>query len=109
MYFNRPRSDVRVGMRVALLTLTCLMATLALGCRALNENPNNKRYWFPTLAVPTAEEKAARAYNFPEGGDPYVDAQVGPKSFDTRPRGWDVQRGKTANTLGVLPDVSYDD
>ena len=92
----------------ALIALACGSSMLATGCRALNENPE-VGCWFPTLIPPSDGEKRARALRFPEGGDPYVDAQVGPRSFDTRPKGWDVQRSKVSNTLGVLPDVSYDD
>lgn len=77
------------------------------GCAALNENPNNDRFWFPTLRAPSAEERAARARTFPEGGDPYCDAEVGPRSISPRPFGWDVQRSKpsTSQPLPVLPEV----
>lgn len=86
--------------------LSAALATLALscGCKALNENPKNTRYWFPALCPPSREERELRAKNFPEGGDPYVDAEVGPKSISARPRGWDIQRSKTSTTFGVVPD-----
>ena len=49
-----------------------------------------------------------RSYNYPEGGDPFVDAEVGPKTFNTRPRGWFDQRSKTSDVLREYPDVEYD-
>ncbi len=73
------------------------------GCAALNEDPNNDRYWFPTLRPYTEEERAARARTFPEGGDPYCDAEVGPRSISPRPFGWDVQRSKTYSSTAVFP------
>ncbi len=86
-------------MRVKWITLVLLGATLC-GCKSLNENPKNERFWFPTLEPPSKAEKAARAANFPDGGDPFVDAEVGPRSFNTRPRGWEIQRSKTADVQG---------
>ena len=76
-----------------------LLASSFCGCKSLNDDPRNDRYWFPTLEPPSKAEKAARAMNFPDGGDPFVDAEVGPRSFNTRPRGWDIQRAKTTDVL----------
>jgi hypothetical protein len=78
------------------------------GCKALNENPNNDRFWFPTLRAPSAEERAMRASTFPDGGDPYVNANIGPKSLSTRPIGWEVQRSFPSQVYDVHPDVDYD-
>ncbi|MBR6388479.1 MAG: hypothetical protein IKS14_09510 [Thermoguttaceae bacterium] len=96
-------------MKLAFCALA-FVPTLALcvGCKSLNEDPKNDRIWFPTLCPPSESEKAARARTFPEGGDPYLDAQVGPKSFDTRPRGWDISRSRTASSFGELPDSPDD-
>lgn len=77
-----------------------LFVSLLCGCKSLNKDPKNDRIWFPTLDPPSKAEKSARAINFPEGGDPFVDAEVGPRSFNTRPRGWDIQRSKTTDSLG---------
>ena len=74
------------------------------GCKSLNENAENIRFWFPSLVPPSREERELREQNFPEGGDPYVDAEVGPKSISARPRGWDMQRPRTSTTFGVVPD-----
>lgn len=81
---------------------TAILSAFA-GCAALNENPNNDRYWFPTLRPYTDAERAARAQTFPDGGDPYCDAEVGPRSISPRPFGWDVQRSKTYATGNVFP------
>lgn len=104
------RRSLFAHTRVALTTLTLVAASIVaaapnLGCRAMNEDRNNTCVWFPTLFPPTDEEEAARRVNFPEGGDPFVDAEVGPRSFNTRPRGCEFQRSKTADVLGVYPDV----
>lgn len=95
------------GLRFGLFALTLVSCALP-ACKAMNESPNNKHYWFPTLAPPTKLEREMRQYNYPEGGDPYVDANVGPRSFDTRPRGWTDQRSKTTEVTGEYPDVVYD-
>ena len=59
-----------------------LLAGLLLpGCKTLNESPQNERFWFPTLAPPTQKEREMRSYNYPEGGDPFVGAEVGPKTL----------------------------
>jgi hypothetical protein len=96
-----------------LLTLSALALTAFLlvsfsGCKTLNESPDNDRIWFPTLSPPTKKEQEMRRHNYPEGGDPYVDANVGPRTFDTRPRGWTDQRAKTSDVMGAYPDVNYD-
>jgi len=90
-------------MRLRYITLILLGASFC-GCKSLNENPANERFWFPTLEPPSKAEKAARASNFPDGGDPFVDAEVGPRSFNTRPRGWEIQRSKTTDVLGGVSD-----
>lgn len=94
--------------RIFVALLAVLILTPFSGCKALNESPRNERFWFPTLAPPTKKEQEMRRYNYPEGGDPFVDASVGPRSFDTRPRGWTDQRSKTSDVLGTYPDVSYE-
>ncbi|MBQ5788661.1 MAG: hypothetical protein IIW01_00085 [Thermoguttaceae bacterium] len=93
----------------------CALAALASGalcalsgCQALNENPNNDRFWFPTLRAPSAEERAMRASTFPDGGDPYINANIGPRSLSTRPIGWEVQRSFPSQVYDVHPDVDYD-
>ncbi len=86
-------------MRMRLITFV-LLGTALCGCKSLNENPKNERFWFPTLEPPSKAEKAARSASFPDGGDPFVDAEVGPRSFNTRPRSWDIQRSKTTDVLG---------
>ena len=104
-------SDVmtrRAALRSAALLLAAPFLVAFPSCKALNESPNNTRYWFPTLAPPTKKEQEMRRRHFPEGCDPYVDANVGPRSFDTRPRGWYDQRAKTSDVLGEYPDVDYD-
>ncbi|MBQ6827861.1 MAG: hypothetical protein IJO46_07585 [Thermoguttaceae bacterium] len=78
------------------------------GCAALNENPNNDRFWFPTLRAPSAQERAMRASTFPDGGDPYMNANIGPKSLSTRPIGWEEQRSFPSQVYDVHPDVDYD-
>lgn len=78
------------------------------GCASLNENPNNDRFWFPTLRAPSAQERAMRAATFPDGGDPYMNANIGPKSLSTRPIGWEVQRSFPSQVYDVHPDVDYD-
>lgn len=64
------------------------------GCKTLNEDPKNDRFWFPTIAPPSKKERELRG-RYAEGGDPYVDANVGPKSFNTRPKGCTDQRSRT--------------
>ena len=98
----------RRAARAACLGCVAMALALAAGCKALNENPNNDRFWFPTLCPPSAQEREARAATFLDGGDPYLDAQVGPRSFDTRPRGWEVSRSRTSYVSNVAPDVDYD-
>ncbi|MBQ9874080.1 MAG: hypothetical protein IJM30_06425 [Thermoguttaceae bacterium] len=93
---------------VGLLLLATALLVSFPSCKTLNESPKNERFWFPTLMPPTQKEREMRAYNYPEGGDPYVDANVGPRSFNTRPRGWADQRSKTADVMGEYPDVNYD-
>lgn len=90
--------------------LTCVAALIASfsGCKAMNESPKNERFWFPTIAPPTPKEQEMRRHNYPEGADPFVDANVGPRSFDTRPRGWQDQRSKPSDVFGTYPDVYYD-
>ena len=111
---NRPNSRVNSARLVPSVFLAaCVSATfavsfLAAGCKAMNENPNNDRVWFPTLAPPSSAEREARSRHFLDGGDPYLDAQVGPRSLDTRPRTWDISRSRTSATLGVAPDVVDD-
>ena len=101
---NEKKSWLRVAVAMTLIP-TLLSFT---GCKMLNESPKNNRIWFPTIAPPTKKEQEMRRYNYPEGGDPYLDSNVGPKMFDTRPRGWTDQRSKTAEVLGEYPDVNYD-
>lgn len=104
---RRARRTRRAFLGACFVALTS--ATLnAIGCKTLNEDPRNQRIWFPTLAPPTKKEREMRNHNFPEGGDPYVDANVGPRSFDTRPRGWTDQRAKTHDVTNTYPDVYYD-
>ena len=100
------RADSR--KRVATLLCGVAIASFAVGCKALNEDPRNERIWFPTLCPPSQAERELRARTFPEGGDPYLDAQVGPRSFDTRPRGWDISRSRTSVSVGELPVVEDD-
>lgn len=64
------------------------------GCKTLNEDPNNNRFWFPTIMPPSKKERELRN-RYAEGGDPYVDANSGPRSFNTRPRGCTDQRSRT--------------
>ncbi len=94
--------------KVGLWAFVAIVFAYIPSCKALNESPNNKKFWFPTIAPPTEKEKAMRRANFPEGCDPFVDANVGPRSFDTRPAGWRDQRSKTSDVFGAYPDVSYD-
>ena len=96
------------GWRAAFATLALGTVCGAAGCAALNENPNNDRFWFPTLRAPSAEERAMRASTFPDGGDPYINANVGPRSLSTRPIGWEVQRSFPSQVYDVHPDVDYD-
>ncbi|MBQ9372081.1 MAG: hypothetical protein IJU03_07815 [Thermoguttaceae bacterium] len=108
---NSPNKRERLISRFFLATLAFALvatSTIAVGCKAMNENPNNDRIWFPTLAPPSATEREARSRHFLDGGDPYLDAQVGPRSLDTRPRSWDISRSRTSATLGVAPDVIDD-
>lgn len=96
--------------RRAFFAATCAtLAPIVAGCKTLNEDPNNKWCWFPTLLPPSKEEREARAKTFPDGGDPYVDAEVGPKCFDTRPRGWDVSRSKTSTPESVLVSAAKEE
>jgi len=93
-------------MSLKYVILVLLGAALC-GCKSLNYNPKNDRFWFPTLEPPSNVEKAARAANFPDGCDPFVDAEVGPRSFNTRPRGWEIQRSKTTEVLGGSSNLDY--
>lgn len=99
----------RKARRAALMALLASLLAACPSCKSLNESPNNTRYWFPTLAPPTKAEQDMRRYNYPEGGDPFVDANVGPRSFNTRPRGWEDQRSKTSDVVGQYPDVVYEE
>ncbi|MBQ1864298.1 MAG: hypothetical protein II561_08725 [Thermoguttaceae bacterium] len=105
---NDNTSSKRGKGRVRAAAGLLLAALLLPGCKTLNESPQNERFWFPTLAPPTQKEREMRSYNYPEGGDPFVDAEVGPKTFNTRPRGWFDQRSKTSDVLREYPDVEYD-
>ena len=108
---DRSRRRANACKRVA-TTLFCVALTavsFAVGCKSLNEDPRNERFWFPTLEPPSQQEREARSRTFVDGGDPYVDAQVGPRSLDTRPRGWDISRSRTAACLNVAPDINEDD
>ena len=100
---NKETQTGNVTRRAFIATAFAALAT-SCGCKAWNENPNNKRFWFPTLCPPSREEQELRAMNFPEGGDPYVDAEVGPRSLATRPRGWDMQRPRTSTTAWEVSD-----
>ena len=95
-------------VRLSVLTLVAALVASFSGCKAMNESPKNERFWFPTLAPPTQKEQEMRRRYYPEGADPFVDATVGPRSFDTRPRGWQDQRSKTSDVFGTYPDVYYD-
>lgn len=79
------------------------------GCQSLNENPNNKHYWFPALFPPSREEKEARDNVFHGNADPYLDAEVGPRSFNTRPRGWEFQRERSASMQDMYTSEGYYD
>ena len=105
---NDNTSSKRGKGRVRAAAGLLLAALLLPGCKTLNESPQNELFWFPTLAPPTQKEREMRSYNYPEGGDPFVDAEVGPKTFNTRPRGWFDQRSKTSDVLREYPDVEYD-
>jgi hypothetical protein len=96
------------GWRAAFATVALGTVFGGAGCAALNENPNNDRFWFPTLRAPSAEERAMRASTFPDGGDPYMNANIGPRSLSTRPIGWEVQRSFPSQVYDVHPDVDYD-
>ena len=96
---NNDNTSSKRGKGRARAAAGLLLAALLLpGCKT----------WFPTLAPPTQKEREMRSYNYPEGGDPFVDAEVGPKTFNTRPRGWFDQRSKTSDVLREYPDVEYD-
>ena len=105
---KKDQLEVRVTRRAALSYLSGALTLGLVGCKSLNDDPNNTRFWFPTLLPPTKEERDARASQFPDGGDPYLDAEVGPRSLNTRPRGWADSRSRTSNSFGVVPDVEED-
>ncbi|MDO5580329.1 MAG: hypothetical protein Q4G69_04295 [Planctomycetia bacterium] len=63
------------------------------GCQSLNESEESKRFWYPSLESPGYLDPEHERYT-PEGSDPYPDGTVGPKAFQLRPRGYDMQRSK---------------
>lgn len=61
------------------------------GCQAANDNPNNKCVWFPSLQQPGYLDSNHEYYTS-EGSDPYMNTAIGPRSYNTRPQGYDMPR-----------------
>lgn len=74
------------------------------GCETMNNNPENKRFWYPSLQTPNyLNEEAQSVYT--EGCDPYLDPTVGPRSLQARGAGYDLPRSRTTQILGSQPVV----
>ncbi|MDO5554868.1 MAG: hypothetical protein Q4G68_14015 [Planctomycetia bacterium] len=106
LYNNDFRARVRgrgrfcLGAMVVGLLLASLIASV--GCESLNQDQNNKRWWFPSLQSPGYLNPDHELYT-PEGSDPYMDATVGPKSLQSRPPGYEVPRSRVQQLMDSQP------
>lgn len=78
-------------LRVSLTLWGLLILGTLLGCQSLNDDPNNKRCWFPSLVEPGYLNPAHEKYT-PEGSDPFPNANIGPKAVQARPQYWERPR-----------------
>lgn len=90
----------RLYLGMILLALGC-----GSGCQSLNDDENNTRMWYPSLESPGYLNPQHEAFT-PEGSDPYPDGTVGPKAFQLRPQGFDMQRSK-ATQVQQNRDVQF--
>ncbi len=77
--------------RVLFALLGLFVFGACVGCQALNDDPNNKRCWFPSLMEPGHLNPAHEKYT-PEGSDPFPNANIGPKAVQARPQYWENPR-----------------
>ncbi|MGI5831342.1 MAG: hypothetical protein ACOX6D_02250 [Thermoguttaceae bacterium] len=77
----------------------CLALLGAAGCQSLNDDPNNTRVWFPSLVAP-GHLNPAHEKGYPDGTDPYPNANIGTDSMQMRPHGYDMPRNWNANVVG---------
>lgn len=80
--------------------LPCLI--FLLGCESLNQDQNNKRWWFPSLQTPGHLNPDHELYT-PEGSDPFMDPTIGPKSLQSRPPGYEVPRSRVQQLMDSQP------
>ncbi len=71
----------------------------AAGCQSLNDDPNNRCCWFPSLIAP-GYLNPAHEKGYPDGTDPYPNANIGTRGMQMRPRGYDMPRSWNADVTG---------
>ena len=82
-----------------ILLLMGIGGTFLFGCQSLNDNLNNKRVWFPSFVEP-GYLNPAHENGYPDGTDPYPNANIGTSSFQSRPYGYDLPRNWNAEVTG---------
>ena len=70
------------------------------GCQNLNEDVNNKCVWFPSFVEPGYLNPYHES-GYPDGTDPFPNANIGPKSLQARPFGYDLPRSWNADVTGT--------
>ena len=79
-----------------ILALTLLGAG---GCQSLNDDPNNRCCWFPSLISP-GYLNPAHEKGYPDGTDPYPNSNIGTRDMQMRPQGYDLPRSWNADVTG---------
>ena len=82
-----------------LLTFFILILLGAVGCESMNNDPKNTCVWFPSLIAP-GYLNPAHEKGYPDGTDPYPNANIGTSSMQMRPQGYDMPRSWNAEVTG---------
>ena len=82
---------------VLVILATALLG--AAGCQSLNDDPNNRCCWFPSLIAP-GYLNPTHEKGYPDGTDPYPNANIGTRDMQMRPRGYDMPRSWNADVTG---------
>lgn len=89
----------KTGQKIGAILAAALLAAIVVGCQALNDDPNNRRIWYPSLVQP-GHLNPAHESQFPEGSDPFPSAAASRSVAQPRPQYWDMPRDWNADVNG---------
>lgn len=87
------------GQKIGAVLAAALLAAVTVGCQSLNDDPNNRRIWYPSLVQP-GHLNPAHESQFPEGSDPFPNAAASRSVTQPRPQYWDMPRDWNADVDG---------